>query len=233
MFPEAITYKGKTINKGTHRRVIISMKRRETGAVPGGGSVARNSLSEELTFQLRSKAQGSGHATHVGKSVPGGRNRKAEALREEGVGGALGRTAGPPVGGRGRRVATKGGGGHPTECGFCAKCNQQPRMSTGKESGTISFMFIKITNNKPTLCSRGDFQCPKAFCTLTSHKLHGPWELCVLSPTVQMREVKLPGRGTAHAGGEAGIKTHSSCFHLFSTNHTISEGSRELQNSAP
>lgn len=85
MFPEAITYKGKTINKGTHRRVVISMKRRETGAVPGGGSVARNSVSEELTFQLRSKAQGSGHATHVGKSVPGGGNRKAEALREKGV----------------------------------------------------------------------------------------------------------------------------------------------------
>lgn len=79
----------------------------------------------------------------MGKSVPGRANRKAEALREEGAWRALGMTAGLLVGRQGWRVATKGGRGHPTECGFWAKCHEQPQMHIRKKSSTISFMFIK------------------------------------------------------------------------------------------
>lgn len=128
---------------------------------------------------------------------------------------ALGMTAGLPVGVRGQRVATKGGRGHPTECGFCAKCGKPPRMSSRKKSSTISFMFIQITNNKPTLYSRGDFSCTKPFCTLTSHQLHGRRGLSVLSPTVQTREVRLTGRGLPTLGQRLGLKPVRLAFVCF------------------
>ena len=99
-------------------------------------------------------------------------------------------------------------------------------MSSRKKSSTISLMFTQITNNKPTLSSRGDFPCTKASGALTSHQPHGRRGLCVLSPTARMREVRLAGRGLPTLG-ERLDSNHSSGFRLFSANRTVSQGGRE------
>lgn len=59
-----------------------------------------------------------------------------------------------------------------------------------------------------------------------------PWTFCPQPHCVDAGS-EAHRQGAAHVGAEAGTKTHSSCFRLFSTKHTVSEGSRELQNSAP
>lgn len=59
-----------------------------------------------------------------------------------------------------------------------------------------------------------------------------PWTFCP-QPHCTDEGSEAHRQGAAHVGAEAGIKTRSSCFCLFSTKHTVSEGSRELLNSAP
>lgn len=61
------------------------MKRLESGAASGGGSVVRKGLSEELTFKLRAEfCKGSSHVKHLGTSVCGRGNSKYRGLEVAG-----------------------------------------------------------------------------------------------------------------------------------------------------
>ena len=128
-------------------------------------------------------------------------NTDTEALRLEGAWSALRIPADLLLGVEGHHI--RGGRGHHTECGLCAECNEQPRMSIRKKSSMIAFVSTNTTK-RPCSVRMGIYYA-RSTCACLPPTSSTNRVGCVL-PTVQTQKERHTAGGLPVLGDRLRLK---------------------------